>query len=691
MIAPLAHRLARCASWPFAAMRRMTAPFANLFRACRMAFRYRYSLIGSVLCSIGVALMWGANIGAVYPFVDVVLEGKSMHQWIDDKIAASDAMITAKSDEILAKQAELAGVPAGTLERNVSKSLVKLEDERRALASERAWYASARPVIRDWLPATPFRTLLFMVGFLIVGTTLKGVLLMGNMLLVARVGQRTILDLQNLFFRRTLDLDLGTIGKNGTGDLVGRIRGETAAIGGAVTTLFGKLMLEPLKMTACLVGAAAVNWRLLLLSIVICPIAGAAMIRLARSSKRANRRSMEESAKLMNRLFQSLTYIKIVKAFTMEPHERQRFRSTAREVYLRGMRIAFYGSLARINNEVLGIGVICLSLLAGGYLVLEERTDLFGIPMSDTPITAGQLLLFYAYLIGAADPIRKMGDVYNLMQTGIVAADRVFPLIDRRSAVVEPRHPRPLPATSAAVEFRGVRFAYPGGADVLKGIDLTIRAGETLAIVGPNGCGKSTLVNLLPRFFDVGDGAILLDGHDLREYRSKGLRRYIGCVTQQTMLFDDTILANIRYGSPCSTTEDAIRAARQAHAHGFVSALEKGYETRVGEHGGRLSGGQRQRISLARAILRDPKLLILDEATSQIDPESEMAIHEALAEFVRGRTTIMITHRLSTLDLADRILVMDDGRVVDLGSHAELMGRCAAYRRLRQTELREAA
>lgn len=661
-----------------------------------MAMKYRWSLVLSVLCSLGVAVMWGANIGAVYPFVEVVLAGKSMHEWIDGRIETSTDKLESLEQQRKTLEQNLESLQhsdpndASQIAKLHTK-IAKLTNEKSGVQAQIDWSLWAQPYIHSWLPSGPFQTLVMMVVFLLAGTIVKGALLVANMVLVARVGQRTILDLQNLFFRRTLDLDLATLGTSGTGDLVGRIRGETTAIGNAVMTLYGKLLREPLKMIACLTGAAMVNWRLLLLSVIITPFASYIMIRLARSTKKANRRSMEESAKLMNRLFQALTYIKVVKAFTMETSERARFRYTAREVYKRGMKIAFYGALARLNNEVLGIGIICLSLLAGGWLVLREETELLGITMADTAMTAGQLLTFYAFLIGAADPIRKMGDVYNLMQTGVVAADRVFPMLDRESRVPQPANPKPTPKQAATLEFRNVRFRYPSGPEVLKGISFKLEPGTSLAIVGANGCGKSTLVNLLPRFYDPSEGEITLNGIDVREFRLKDLRRHVGYVTQQTMVFDDTILENIRYGNPNRTDEEAMEAAKRAHAHTFITTqLDEGYQTPMGEHGGRLSGGQRQRIALARAILRNPQLLILDEATSQIDPESEMAIHKALADFIRGRTTIMITHRLSTLDLADKILVMESGQIVDLGTHDELMRRCEAYRRLRQTELREA-
>jgi ATP-binding cassette subfamily B protein/subfamily B ATP-binding cassette protein MsbA len=264
-------------------------------------------------------------------------------------------------------------------------------------------------------------------------------------------------------------------------------------------------------------------------------------------------------------------------------------------------------------------------------------------------------------------------------------------MLDRQPTIADPLHPRPVPPGTPDVLFDKVNFHYEPGRPVLRDISLRLRHGETLAIVGPNGCGKTTLANLIPRFYDPVSGAIRLGGVDLRELKLRDLRRRIGMVTQQTVLFDDTIRDNIRYGALHASDEEVVEAAKKAHLHRFIESLENGYDTNVGERGGRLSGGQRQRIALARAILRNPAILILDEATSEIDPESERMIHIALESFIRDRTTIVITHRMSTLALADRILVMDDGAIADMGVHDELMGRCPLYRRLRRTDFKLSA
>jgi ATP-binding cassette, subfamily B, bacterial MsbA len=665
----------------------------NLFRALKKALKYRWSLAVSFGCSLMVAILWGANIGAVYPFIEVIFHGKSFHQWVDEEVQTANNSILTLRDENRQLEDQLRDPKLDDEERSQINTQIWRNDA--AIEAEQAKASRSEmlsPLIKKYLPNGAFETLLVLTIFLVIGTIFRGLFLMANMILVARIGQRTVLDLQNEFFDKTLQLELQAIGKKGTGDLVGRIRGETGAIGSAITTLFGKTLREPLKMIACLTGAALVNWRLLVLSMLVCPLALVVMFSLARLAKRANKKAVEESARLMNRLFQAVTYIKIVKAFTMEKYEHDRFRTVARDVYKKGMKIARYVAIARMNNELTGICVICCSLLAGGYLVLNEKTVLFGIQMSATPITVSQMMLFYAFLVGVSDPLRKMGDVYTNLQGGMVAADRVFPMIDQVPKIADPHKPVPVPAKPLKIRFENVTFGYDPNQPVVDDVSFEIPAGTSVGIVGANGCGKSSLVNLLPRFFDPQAGTITLNDVSIRQFRLQELRKSIGYVTQQTMLFNDSIINNIRYGTPDATEQQVIEAAEQAHAHAFIMANHrKGYRATTGEHGGKLSGGQRQRLALARAILKNPPVLLLDEATSQIDPESEILIHKALAQFMKGRTTIIITHRLSTLDLVDQIMVMDQGKIVDMGTHETLMNRCQSYRRLRSNVLSNAA
>ena len=674
----------------------------NLGRALRMTLKYRFSLLASFVCSLLVAVLWSANLGAVYPFVEVVLTGHSLHDWVDQEADKSEKLIAERQETIASLQQLLDKLPENDPHiPNLSHQIASAEYDIDVQHSRTEAREVVVPWIKKYAPETPFATLAWLMGFMFFGTVARGFFLMGSMVSVARVSQRTMLDLQNDVFGNVLDMEAAELGIKGTGDLVSRIRGETGSIRQAISTLYGKSVREPLKLFGCLAGAAWVNWRLLLFSMLICPIAGFLMVALAKVTKRANRKAMEESAKLMNRLYQSVTYMRVVRAFTSEDSERERFQDVADTVYHKSMKISIFGALSRINNELLGVSMITLSVLAGGYLVLNETLfmQVFGldIRMCDAPMSFGRLMLFFGFLIGVADPLRKLADVYNQVQAGAVAADRVFPLIDQDPAVQDPVSPEAIPAGALRLEFDDVRFEYDAGNPILNGVSATIEAGKSMAIIGHNGCGKSTLINLIPRFFDTRPtengpaGSIKVGGHDVRKYKVKALRQSIGYVTQQTMLFSDTVKNNIAYGSDEVTQEQIIAAAKQAHAHEFIAALEDGYDTEIGGRSGRLSGGQRQRISLARAILKDPEILILDEATSQIDPESDYLIHQTLAEFIKGRTTVVITHRMSTLDLVDQIMLMKDGLVLDCGTHEQLLARCPEYQKMRNLDLVEVA
>jgi ATP-binding cassette subfamily B protein/subfamily B ATP-binding cassette protein MsbA len=356
------------------------------------------------------------------------------------------------------------------------------------------------------------------------------------------------------------------------------------------------------------------------------------------------------------------------------------------------MKIAFYHSLVSPVTELIGVVMIISAMLAGGYLVLNQQNHLWWIPISDNPMSYGTISLFFGCLIGASDPIRRLSGVFNSIQRAAAASDRLFALYDREPKVFDPAQPKQFPGQFNRLTFENVSFGYRPDELVLGEVNLEVRAGETIAIVGPNGCGKTTLMNLVGRFYDPVVGAVKIDGHDLREFRRRDLRARLGVVTQETLLFNDTVQNNIRYGSPEATDAQVEEAARQAHAERFITTkLADGYQTMCGPSGNRLSGGQRQRIALARAILRDPQILILDEATSQIDVESERLIHEVLEKFVVGRTVFMITHRPGTLALANRIVVMDQGRIEDVGTFDELAGRCTMFRRLAHLEYRESA
>jgi ATP-binding cassette subfamily B protein/subfamily B ATP-binding cassette protein MsbA len=352
-----------------------------------------------------------------------------------------------------------------------------------------------------------------------------------------------------------------------------------------------------------------------------------------------------------------------VQANTMEDFERKRFRESTSLIRRISLQATFYNSLTSPVTEFLGMGILCTGVIVSGYLVINQATSIFGIPMSDKPLSMPMVTVFFAMLVGASDPLRKLSSVITGVNNGMAAANLLYPMLDTKSDLVESASPKPLPKPHERIEFRDICFSYDGLQRVLDQVNLTINRGDHLAIVGPNGGGKSTLVNLLCRFYDPQQGEVLSDGVSLREVAIKELRGRIALVTQQTELFNETILHNIRYGRWDATEEEVIAAAKVARAHDFIAGFPQGYQTIVGPNGHRLSGGQRQRIALARAFLRNAEILVLDEATSQIDVESEKLIHDALADFGQDRTLIMITHRESTLSLATRIVRVEHGKL----------------------------
>lgn len=633
-------------------------------RALREAAKNWPLLAAAMLCSAAVAALWSANIAALHPIIEVTLKGESLQSWNGREVAAARERIEGANAERTAVQARLAGAEGGGAELATDRNrLALLEQKQAADGRVVAWGEWLGPWLDRLLPIDPFKTVLVVVAFVVFSTVLKHVLLLTGTMLVSWVAMDISRTIRAKVFDKALELDRAQFMRQGSAGFMAQVTHTADMLASGITTVYGGAITEPLKILGCLGGAFIVSWRLTLACLTLAPVVGFLMVWLNRRIRGVSKSILARSRGFHHVLLEALNNVLTVQAYTMEDFERQRFRTCTGDMMRTGMWHAFYHALANPITEILGIGMVATSIAVGAWLVINQETQIFGITMTDQPMTVSGIMVFFGLLIGASDPVRKLSAVITGFNMGIVGAQGLYPLLDTPSKLSEASAPRALPSPHREIRLDGVSFSYDGIDTVLRDVNVSIAFGERVAIVGPNGGGKSTLVNLICRFYDPTQGRVLLDGVPLTDLALRDLRRRIALVTQQTELFNESILYNIRYGRWEASDEEIEAAARQAHAHEFIADFPEGYRTMVGPNGFRLSGGQRQRIALARAFLRDAEILVLDEATSQIDVESERLIHEALAAYVENRTVIMITHRASTLALANSILEVEHGTV----------------------------
>ncbi|MBK8988971.1 MAG: ABC transporter ATP-binding protein [Chloroflexi bacterium] len=501
------------------------------------------------------------------------------------------------------------------------------------------------------------------LGLLVV-FLLQGVASFVNQLSLAFVGENVVADIRVAVYSHLQSLSLKYFTDHRTGEIVSRITNDVVLLQTAVTDNLVALLRQAITLVGASILLFVLDWRLTLIILLGIPPITLTMVWLGRKIRRAATAVQDALAQGANVLEETVSGVRIVQSFAREEYEIGRFSARVTDIFNAAMRRAKIGAVLGPIIGFMAFASITITLWFGGYEVIQGR------------LTPGDLVAYLIYTMLVAAPIASLAGLYAQFQSAIGATERLFDLLDTPSEIISRPDAPPLPLVNGEVVFEDVSFAYSTAVALLRSVSFTARPGQVIALVGPSGAGKSTLVSLIPRFWDVDNGRVTIDGHDIRDVNLRSLREQIGIVPQETTLFSDTVYNNIRYGKLDASRDEVEAAARAANAHDFIlSDLPEGYNTPVGERGVKLSGGQRQRVAIARALLKDPRILILDEATSSLDSESESLVQEALDRLMQGRTSFVIAHRLSTVVNADWVLVLNEGRIVEQGDHASLLAQ----------------
>lgn len=507
---------------------------------------------------------------------------------------------------------------------------------------------------------------------------LRGIFFFGQTYLMSYIGQRVIIDIREAVYRQLQRLSLGYFDKRQTGVIMSSVTNDVSALQAALVESMVELVTEAMILVGSLGAMFFLHWKLSLLTLITMPLVLHAINTFGKKLRQAGRVLQARTADITAILQETISGIRVIKSFAREDYETNRFKQENFFNFRAQMKTSqLLATLTPVIEFLSAIGVTVI-IWYGGMEVINGN------------LTSGALIAFLIYVVNLSNPVKRLSRVYGNIQRSLAAAERVFDILDTEPDIKDMPGAVELPAVEGHVALQQVSFAYSSGQYALREVSLEVKPGQTVAIVGPSGAGKTTIANLLPRFYEVTEGRILVDGKDIRTVTMQSLRQQIGIVPQETVLFNGTVYDNILYGRLDATETEVVAAAKAANAHSFIDKMPDKYQTQIGERGAKLSGGQRQRISIARAILKDPRILVLDEATSALDTESEKLVQQALDKLMIGRTSFVIAHRLSTVQRADMIVVLDKGRIVEQGTHSELLASGGLYSTLYQVQFREA-
>ena len=531
------------------------------------------------------------------------------------------------------------------------------------------FYYYTQDCIHNW---GPVGTLMAMAGLLVFMTMLKtgATYLSSYFVIPMRAG--IVRDLRNFVYEKIVRLPIGFFTNERKGDVMARMTGDVSEIENSIMSTLDMIFKDPIMIIVCLSMMLFMSWQLTVFVLLLLPIAGSIMGRVGKRLKRASFEGQQQWGQLMSNIEETLGGLRIIKAFNAEQKVTSRFHSGNQEFFRITRNVQRRQSLAHPMSEFLGTITIAIVLVFGGTLILSGTSGM----------NAASFIYYMVIFYSVINPAKDLTKAMYSIQKGLASMQRVDAILNAVNPISDSEKPETIKDLKGEIRYENVTFGYDPEVPVVKGVSLSIKPGETVALVGQSGSGKSTMADLLPRFYDINGGSIKVDGHDIRNLRVHDLRGMMGNVNQEAILFNDTVFNNIAFGVKNATMEQVIAAAKIANAHEFIMATEDGYSTNIGDRGCRLSGGQRQRISIARAILKNPPILILDEATSALDSESERLVQEALERLMKDRTTLVIAHRLSTIKNASQICVMHEGEIVESGTHDELIAKNGYYMRL---------